>query len=149
MHMKSRTFVSLGVIAAALGLSVCGTVLAADSTAFVAKLSAANEVPVNASPGSGTLEASLDKQTSVLSWTVSYSGLTGPVKAGHFHGPALAGTNAGVALGFTGSVDSPVKGSATLTAAQINELMSGKWYVNLHTAANPGGELRGQVMPSP
>ena len=149
MHMKTRTFLSIGVTAAALGLSVCGTVLAADSTAFGAKLSGANEVPVNASPGSGTLEASLDKQTRVLSWTVNYSGLTGPVKAGHFHGPALAGTNAGVALGFTGSVDSPVKGSATLTAAQINELMSGKWYVNLHTAANPGGELRGQVMPSP
>ena len=147
--MKSRTFVSLGVIAAALGLSVCGAVLAADSAAFVAKLSGANAVPVNASPGSGTLEASLDKQTRVLSWTVNYSGLTGPVKAGHFHGPALAGANAGVALGFTGSVDSPVKGSATLTAAQIDELMSGKWYVNLHTAANPGGEVRGQVMPSP
>ena len=149
MHMKTRTFLSLGVIAAALGLSFCGTVLAADSTAFVAKLSGANSVPVNASLASGTLEASLDKQTSVLSWTVSYSGLTGPVKAGHFHGPALAGANAGVALGFTGSVDSPVKGSATLTAAQIDELMSGKWYVNLHTAANPGGEVRGQVMPSP
>jgi hypothetical protein len=149
MHIKTRTFLSLGVMAAALGLSVCGMVLAADSTAFVAKLSAAYELPVNASPGSGTLEASLDKQTSVLSWTVSYSGLTGPVKSGHFHGPALAGTNAGVALGFTGSVDSPVKGSATLTASQIDELMSGKWYVNLHTAANPGGEVRGQVMPSP
>ncbi len=147
--MKTRTFLSLGVIAAAWGLSVCGTVLAADSTAFVAKLAGANEVPANASPGSGTLEASLDKQTSVLSWTVTYGGLTGPVKAGHFHGPAMAGANAGVALGFTGSVESPVKGSATLTAAQIDDLMSGKWYVNLHTAANPGGEVRGQVMPTP
>jgi hypothetical protein len=149
MHMKIRTFLSLGVIAAAMGLSVSGTVLAADSTAFGAKLSGANEVPANASPGSGMLEASLDKQTSVLSWTVSYSGLTGPVKAGHFHGPAMAGANAGVALGFTGSVESPVKGTATLTPAQIDDLMSGKWYVNLHTAANPGGELRGQVMPTP
>jgi hypothetical protein len=149
MHMKTRTFLSLGVMAATLGLSVCGSVLAADSTAFVAKLSGTNEVPANASPGSGTLEASLDKQTSVLSWTVRYADLTGPVKAGHFHGPALAGTNAGVALGFTGSVESPVQGTATLTAAQIDALMSGKWYVNLHTAANPGGEVRGQVMPSP
>ncbi len=146
--MKTRTFLSLGVIAAAVGLSVCGAALAGDSTAFVAKLSGATEVPANASTGSGTLEASLDKQTSVLSWTLSYSGLTGPVKAGHFHGPAVAGSNAGVALAFTGSVESPIKGSATLTAAQIDDLMAGKWYVNLHTAANPGGEVRGQVMPS-
>ena len=147
--MKTRTFLSLGVMAAVMGLGICGTALAADSTAFGAKLSGANEVPANASPGSGTLEASLDKQTSVLSWTVTYSGLTGPVKAGHFHGPAVAGANAGVALGFTGSVESPVKGSATLTAAQIEDLAAGKWYVNLHTAANPGGELRGQVTPTP
>ena len=147
--MKTRTFLSLGVMAAVMGLGICGTALAADSTAFGAKLSGANEVPANASPGSGTLEASLDKQTSVLSWTVTYSGLTGPVKAGHFHGPAVAGANAAVALGFTGSVESPVKGSATLTAAQIEDLAAGKWYVNLHTAANPGGELRGQVTPTP
>jgi hypothetical protein len=146
--MNTRTFLSLGVIAAALGLGVSGTVLAADSTAFGAKLSGANEVPANASAGSGTLEASLDQQSSVLSWTLTYAGLTGPVKAGHFHGPALAGANAGVALGFTGSVESPIKGSATLTAAQVDDLKAGKWYVNLHTAANPGGEVRGQVIPS-
>ena len=147
--MKARTFLSLGVMAAALGLGVSGTVLAADATAFESKLSGANEVPANASPGSGTLKASLDKHTSVLNWTVTYSGLTGPVKAGHFHGPAAAGTNAGVALGLTGGVQSPIKGSATLTAAQMDELKAGKWYVNPHTAANPGGEVRGQVMPSP
>jgi hypothetical protein len=122
---------------------------AADGRAFGAKLSGANAVPANASQGSGKLEAMLDKQTSVLSWTVTYSGLTGSVKAGHFHGPAMLGTNAGVALGFTGSVESPVKGSATLTAAQIDDLMSAKWYVKLHTAANPGGEVRGQIMPTP
>jgi len=147
--MKTRTFLSFGVLTVALGLSVCGTVLAADSTVFGAKLSGANEVPANASSGSGTLEASLDKQSSVLSWTVTYSGLTGPVKAGHFHGPAVAGSNAGVALGFTGSVENPIKGSATLTAAQIDDMMAGKWYVNLHTAGNPGGEVRGQVVPTP
>jgi hypothetical protein len=132
-----------------MGLGLCGTVLAADATSLVAKLSGASEVPANTSPGSGTLEASLDKQTSLLTWTVTYSGLTGPAKAGHFHGPAMAGANAGVALGFMGSVDSPIKGSATLTAAQVEDLLAGKWYVNLHTAANPGGEIRGQVTAAP
>ena len=145
--MKTRTFLSLGVIAAALSLSACGSMMASNTTALSAKLSGANEVPANTSAGSGMLDASFDKQTNVLTWTVTYAGLTGPVKAGHFHGPAAAGANAGVALGFTGSVDSPIKGSATLTAAQVADVMAGKWYVNLHTAANPGGEVRGQVMP--
>ena len=146
--IQTRTFLSMGVIAITLGLSACGTLSASNTTTLGAKLSGANEVPANSSPGSGTLEASLDKQTNVLTWTVTYAGLTGPVKAGHFHGPAAAGANAGVALGFSGSVESPIKGSATLTAAQLADLMAGKWYVNLHTAANPGGEIRGQVVPS-
>lgn len=146
--MKTRTFLSLGLIAAALGLSACGAMMGSNTMALSAKLSSANEVPANASAGTGMLEASLDKQSNVLTWTVTYSGLTGPVKAGHFHGPAAAGANAGVALPFTGGVESPIKGSATLTAAQVADLMAGKWYVNLHTAANPGGEVRGQVMPA-
>ena len=65
--------------------------------------------------------------------------------AGHFHGPAPAGANAGVVLPFTGSMASPIEGSATLTQAQVDQLKAGLWYVNLHTAAHPGGELRGQV----
>ncbi len=146
--MKTRTFLSLGVVAAALSLSACGSMMSSNTTALAAKLSGANEVPANTSTGSGMLDASLDKQTNVLTWTVTYAGLTSPVKAGHFHGPAAAGANAGVALGFTGSVESPIKGSATLTAAQAADVMAGKWYVNLHTAANPGGEVRGQVMPA-
>ena len=147
--MQTRTFLSIGVMALALGLGACSSMMPSNKTALSAKLSGANEVPANASAGTGMLEASLDKDTNVLSWTVTYAGLSGPVKAGHFHGPAAAGANAGVALGFTGSVESPIKGSATLTAAQLADLMAGKWYVNLHTAANPGGELRGQVMAKP
>ena len=146
--MKTRSFLSLGVVVAALSFSAFGQTMASNTSALSAKLSGANEVPSNTSAGAGMLEASLDQQTHVLTWTLTYTGLTGPVKAGHFHGPAAAGANAGVALGFTGSVESPVKGSATLTDAQVADVMAGKWYVNLHTAANPGGEVRGQVMPA-
>ena len=147
--INTRSFLTAGVMAFALGMGASGTVLASDTTALGAQLAGTNEVPANASSGAGTLEASLDKQTSVLTWTLSYTNLTGPVKAGHFHGPAAAGANAGVALPFSGSLETPIKGSATLTAAQVADLLAGKWYVNLHTAANPGGELRGQVMPAP
>lgn len=146
--MKTRTFLSMGVIAVAMGLGACGSMAASDTQTFSAKLSGATEVPANMTTGSGMVEASLNKQSNVLTWTVTYSGLTGPVKAGHFHGPAAAGTNAGVAVGLSGSMDSPIQGTATLTPAQAADLMAGKWYVNLHTAANPGGEVRGQVMPA-
>ena len=146
--MKTRNFVSRGLIATVLSLSALGAMAASNAVAFSAKLSGTSEVPANTSTGSGTLEASLDTQSNVLNWTVTYTGLTGAVKAGHFHGPAAAGANAGVALGFTGGVESPIKGTATLTAAQAADLLAGKWYVNLHTAANPGGEVRGQVAPA-
>ncbi len=46
---------------------------------------------------------------------------------------------------FTGDLSSPISGKATLTAAQVADLTAGRWYVNLHTAKNPGGEIRGQV----
>jgi hypothetical protein len=131
---------------AALGAAVCSAAPMDGTVAIEATLSAASEVPPTASSGHGMLEANFNKETSVLNYTVTYSGLTGPAKAGHFHGPAAMGSNAGVALPFVGSVESPIKGSATLSPAQAADLLAGKWYVNLHTAANAGGEIRGQAL---
>ena len=144
--MKTRIFMSMSLVAVALSLGACGSLMASDTVALKAQLAGSNEVPANASTGTGSLNATLDKKSNVLSWTLSYSGLTGPVKAGHFHGPAMQGANAGVALPFTGPLESPIKGTATLTPEQAQAVLAGKWYVNLHTTANPGGELRGQVM---
>lgn len=93
-------------------------------------------------------EASLNTDSDELTWKVGYSGLTGPVTAGEFHGPAEAGRSASVVVKFQGSLDSPITGVATIMPAQAKELMSGIWYVNLHTQANPGGEIRAQ-MPTP
>ena len=147
--IQIRTLTSASLLAMTLAMGACSNMAMSDKAAVSAKLSGASEVPANASTGNGTLEGTLDKKTNMLSWTVTYAGLSGPVKAGHFHGPAAAGANAGVALGFSCSVESPIKGSATLTPAQVADLTAGKWYVNLHTAANPGGEVRGQVMVAP
>ncbi len=112
-----------------------------------AQLSGAQEVPAVQTAGKGQLQATLDTSTSLLRWKVTYGGLSGPVTAGHFHGPAGKADNAGVAVGFKSSMDSPIAGEATLSPAQMGELMDGKWYVNLHTAKYPKGEIRGQVMP--
>jgi hypothetical protein len=108
-----------------------------------ASLSGAAQVPPNSSTGSGTAAIKLDGD--VLSWVITYSGLTGPVTGAHIHGPAAANANAPVIVPFAGSLGSPIQGSQRLTAAQVAQLRSGLWYVNLHTAVHPGGEIRGQV----
>jgi len=79
-------------------------------------------------------------------WNVVYSNLTGPATMAHFHGPAPVGKNAGVAIPIAATeLPSPIKGHATLTDPQEKDLLAGEWYVNVHTAKNPGGEIRGQV----
>ena len=126
---------------------LAGTASHADMLNLGATLSGTAEVPPNTSAGMGQLQAEFDKATKTFRYTLRYSGLSGPVKAAHFHGPAEAGKNAGVALGINNAGESPVQGSAVLTADQAADLLASKWYVNVHTAANPGGEVRGQVIP--
>lgn len=140
-----------GLLATILGLGACGSMkpMMPNSSAMMTRLSGASEVPPTTSSASGTVEANLNKQTNELSWTVTYSGLSGPATGAHFHGPAMAEVNAGVVVPITGSLTSPIRGVASLTAAQTADLMAGKWYVNLHTAANPNGEIRGQLPARP
>ena len=135
------------LLATALAVSVGAALpaLAATET-FHARLSTADEVPPKATPGAGTATATLDPASGKLDYEVTFSGLTGPATMAHIHGPAAPGANAGVVVPLgAGPVASPTKGSATLTPAQVADLEAGKYYVNVHTAANPGGEVRGQL----
>jgi hypothetical protein len=113
---------------------------------FTTTMTAATEVPPKTSPGDGDVLATLDTKTKVLTYTVTFANLTGPATMAHFHGPAAPGANAGVAVPLGTTPTSPIHGTAKLTDAQIKDLMAGKWYANVHTAANPGGEIRGQMM---
>ena len=132
--------------ATTIALAGCGMMSKSDTASFSGSMNAASEVPPNMTRGSGLAEAWLDKKTNVLKYKITYSGLSGPATAGHFHGPATAGANAGVVLPFAKPA-SPIEGQATLTESQAADLMAGKWYANIHTAANPGGEIRGQLLP--
>jgi CHRD domain len=133
-----------------LATLVLGATVAFAGPAFADKMKATldgkSEVPAVTSPGKGTADIDYDAATKKLSWKLTYSGLSGPATAAHFHGPAEAGKNAGVAVAIPNAATSPAEGSATLTDAQAADLVAGKYYVNVHTAANPGGEIRGQVM---
>ncbi|RXH40987.1 CHRD domain-containing protein [Bradyrhizobium zhanjiangense] len=135
----------LGTIALVGSVIAASGMANAEAVKLQAELKGGNEVPPNSSSGSGKAEASYDTVTKVLTYTVTYAGLTGPAMGAHFHGPGEAGKNAGIVLPFK-TVQSPIQGSATLTDAQAADLLTGKWYANIHTAANPGGELRGQMM---
>ena len=117
----------------------------AETVAFKADLKASEEVPPNESKATGTVTATYDTASKKLSWKGNYSGLTGPATMAHFHGPAEPGKNAGVAVPIAPSA-SPFENSANLTDAQAADLLAGRWYVNVHTGAHPGGEIRGQLV---
>jgi hypothetical protein len=154
-----RTLSSLALtLAAAAALAACGSMgmstpmgsssmgspsMNANAMSMVVDLSAAQEVPPNASPATGRATVTLDRSTRMLTWSVAYNGLTGPATAAHIHNGA-AGTNGPVVVPFA-VTPSPITGSTTLTDAQVQQLAAGTWYVNIHTAANPGGEIRGQL----
>jgi len=138
----SKTKTVLATLALGAAVAYAGPAFA---DKMKATLDGAAEVPPVTTAGKGTADVDFDPATKKLSWKVTYSGLSGPATAAHFHGPGEAGKNAGVAVAIPNATSSPAEGSATLTAAQAADLTAGKYYVNVHTAANPGGEIRGQV----
>src|SRR5205085_10515738 len=99
-----------------------GAAVAFAGPAFAEKMKATldgkSEVPATTSAGTGTADIDYDPATKKLSWKVTYSGLSGPASAAHFHGPAEPGKNAGVAVAIPNATSSPAEGSAILTDAQ-------------------------------
>ena len=105
---------------------------------YTAKLAGAPGVK-----GSGDVFAMLDGKT--FTYTVNYNDLTGPAVAAHFHDASAPGGNGPPIVPAKDVGVSPIKGTATLTDAQVADLNAGKVYFNVHTAANPGGEIRGTL----
>ena len=135
----SRSLMLVAALAVAGAVSGC-----AKPMYYQANLAGTQEVPPTASRGTGVVTAKLYPDTRSLDYKVEYTGLSGPATAAHIHAGAAAGANAPVALPFK-STASPITGANILTDEQVAALMDGKAYVNIHTAANPGGEIRGQL----
>jgi hypothetical protein len=142
----SRRYWTVAAFAVALGWTGASR---ADPVAFKVPLSGAEEVPPLQAAGSGVAEFDYDPANRIVKWVITYSGLSGPAMMAHLHGPAQRGEKAPVImwLSMKGSpADSPITGQATLTPEQAEQFAAGRWYVNIHTQANPGGEVRGQVV---
>jgi len=161
------------ITAATLLLGVAGVAMAngdSQRNSFKARLSGYQEVPAINTTGAGALKASVNSAGTVLSYTLTYSGLSGPAAAAHIHF-AQPGVNGGVVLWLCGGGSKPacpaagVPISGTVTAGDVTALpgvaaqgmaagdlaavlkamRAGVAYANVHTAAFPGGEIRGQI----
>lgn len=139
--MYGKTIGAAAVMLAAIAIA---SPASAEKMTMKLNLTGASEVPPNDSAAKGTADVSYDTASKMLTWKVIYSGLTGPATMAHFHGPAEPGKNAGVMVPFK-DVASGAEGSATLTDDQAAALKDGKMYINVHTKAHPGGEIRAQV----
>jgi hypothetical protein len=142
MHISMRSTIS----ALAVGILLSASPAFADSVKFTADLTASAETPPTDSTGTGKADVTYDTTSKALTWTITYSGLTGDATAAHFHGPADVGAKADPVVPIAGSLASPIAGTATLTDQQATDLQAGKWYFNIHTAKYPDGEIRGQVI---
>ncbi len=114
----------------------------AETLKFKADLKGTSEVPPNDSAGTGSGDITVDTATKKLTYTVTSSGLSGNATAAHFHGPAAAGANAGPVVDISAAIAS---GSADITDQHLADLQAGNWYLNIHTAKFPDGEIRGQL----
>jgi hypothetical protein len=149
---KGRTREPLGLLALA-----CVALLVGGSQAFALKipiqatLSGGGEVPPNDSPAKGLMQGTFDTDTNTLDWTVTYSGLSGPAIAAHFHGPVsylglTAEENAPIQVGTPGNLASPFHGVAKIDDTQAKDLKDGRWYFNVHSNKFVAGEIRGPVV---
>jgi hypothetical protein len=162
---SSRALIASAGLIAAIVVSATAVACGSDSDnsvvpkppTFVATMNGAGEFPAKNVAGTGT--AKIVKNGATYTYTITYSGMTGALNGAHIHGPAAAGantvvivpfdvTNAGPAGTLTGTFTST--NNVNITPDSLDKLMtSGNAYVNLHTVANPGGEIRGQLSREP
>ena len=114
------------------------------------KINGSQENPPTSSTALGIFNGWYDESTMMLGFTVTFEGLSSNTSAAHFHGPAHPDSNAGVIIGWTGFPTGVTSGTFSDTIMLLNatmeaQLLSGRWYANIHTSTFPGGEIRGQL----
>ena len=175
--MTFKALIPLPALALVAGLTLPAPAAHAIPMPFGGILSGANEVPPVDTPGAGSVTVVLDPTAETIQILASFFGLTAPDTAAHIHCcQTMPGTNVGVAttvpafagfpLGVTqGTYLSPIfsltdpsfynpvfvnmfpGGLPEAEAALIAGIENGLTYFNIHTAPNPGGEIRTQLLP--
>lgn len=153
--MKKLSFFSIGILCSLVFFTMVTSCSKNSATTpntaykLAGTASGDQEVPAVTTTGTGTLTGTFNSGTNALHYDVSWSNLSGTATVAHFHGPAAPGTNSGVVIPFklnNNGTSGTATGDTTLTEAQKADLIAGKWYFNVHTAAHGGGEIRGQVI---
>lgn len=113
-------------------------------------MSSSQETPPFTSAATGTIDANYNRLTKTLTYKISFSGLSGNATAAHIHGLGEAGIIAGVLQTFSpfpAATSGTYSGTLFIDGVKFTEeyLLGGKYYMNIHTAAKPGGEIRGQL----
>lgn len=141
----------LFIVAATLNFYACNKdngQPANTTVTFSATLDQSQETPPTSEGGTGTCTATYDTVTNELTYTLTWTGLTGEPTAMHFH-KADVGVAGDVEIpinGFSASAAGTFSDSATVDQAAENDLLQNKFYVNIHTALHPAGEIRGQLV---
>ena len=135
-------------IVSVLVLVTSAVPVSAQLSTFTAVLTSGQEPGANAnnSQAFGVAFVTFNAETLEVCFSISYHGLNLETNA-HFHAPAPPGINAVVIIQLP-TPDNPKNGCAVAPAEQIDNLFAGLWYINIHTQARPGGEIRGQVNPT-
>jgi hypothetical protein len=150
--VSRRAVIATASLASLFGAALWAGPSQAAPMAFKVTLNGAQETPPVDTKATGVADITYDPSTMVVTWNVTCTGLSGPATMAHFHGPAKAGVAAPPTVwltpkGSSSPVEGAIKGQATLTADQAAQFTAGDWYINVHTAANPKGEIRGQIVP--
>ena len=150
--MKLKKLRLLTAMAVMIVFVASSTVASAAVWSLAATLDGLQETPPNGSPGSGFASLTLDDVSGLVTVTSgSFFGLVAPASAAHIHGPAPVGVAAGVLIGLSvpPATSGPISGSGTLSAPNVSAMLGGLTYVNIHSSAFPGGEIRGQITTVP
>ena len=133
------------ISAALLALATTGLLspAGAEQMMFRADLTGAAQVPPVETTATGAADVTVDSEAMTVSWTVTHEGLSGDPVAAHFHGPAGPEETAPPVIDISENL---AEGSVEITPEQMQMIQDGMTYINIHTEANPDGEIRGQVL---
>lgn len=133
-------------VACLAGMAACAPTTA--TTSYTAAMTGKSEVPPTPSLATGAFSGNFDPSSGIMSYTLNFQGLSGPVTGAHFHGPAAAGQTAAVLMPIDAKT-SPMVGKTQFNLPMTQALQAGQLYVNVHTAKYPDGEIRGQINKAP